>query len=147
MNWYLFNVAPAGSRPYRGLAIREPFDLPQAKPAGSRRYSRLPARATGRSRAQQIYELARPLPPASGISEMNSRLLFTIAAAASRMSLPAEKLLCRRRVNQKNGVRVMGDKSPKSTQKKSGQKQAKAISMAQKKKEAVASKQVAGKKK
>ena len=40
----------------------------------------------------------------------------------------------------------MGDKSPKSTQKKSGQKQAKAISAAAKKKAVVLSKQVSDKK-
>ena len=37
----------------------------------------------------------------------------------------------------------MGDRSPKSNQKKSSQKQAKAVSEAQKKKQAVADKQVA----
>jgi hypothetical protein len=41
----------------------------------------------------------------------------------------------------------MGDRSPKSTQKKSTQKQSKANSAAQKKKQAVLSKQSAGKKK
>jgi hypothetical protein len=40
---------------------------------------------------------------------------------------------------------IMGDRSPKSTQKKSSQKQARAISDAQKKKAAIASKQAAGK--
>ena len=39
----------------------------------------------------------------------------------------------------------MGDKSPKSTQKKSSQKQAKAISEAQKKKEAALRKQASDK--
>ena len=39
----------------------------------------------------------------------------------------------------------MGDRSPKSTQKKSGQKQAKANAAAQNKKAAVLSKQAAGK--
>jgi hypothetical protein len=41
----------------------------------------------------------------------------------------------------------MGDRSPKSTQKKSSQKQAKASSEAEKKQQAILSKQVAGKKK
>ena len=41
----------------------------------------------------------------------------------------------------------MGDKSPKATQKKSGQKQAKATSADQKKNAAMAAKLVAGKKK
>jgi|PlaIllAssembly_1097288.scaffolds.fasta_scaffold3567340_1 hypothetical protein len=40
----------------------------------------------------------------------------------------------------------MGDRSPKSTQKKASQKQAKVVSAAEKKKAAVLSKQVAGKK-
>ena len=62
------------------------------------------------------------------------------------MCLPAEKLTCRRQVNQQNRIKVMGDKSPKSTQKKSGQKQAKATSAADKKKAAVLSKQATDKK-
>jgi len=41
----------------------------------------------------------------------------------------------------------MGDKSPKATQKKSGQKQVKATSAAAKKSVAVAAKQAVGKKK
>ena len=41
----------------------------------------------------------------------------------------------------------MGDKSPKSNQKKSTQKQTKANSIAQSKKQAIAAKQSAGKKK
>jgi hypothetical protein len=44
-------------------------------------------------------------------------------------------------------IKVMGDKSPKSNQKKSSQKQAKASSADQNKKSAVAAKQAAGKKK
>jgi len=62
------------------------------------------------------------------------------------MTPPAEKLSCRKQVNQQNRIKVMGDKSPKSTQKKSGQKQAKANSAAQKKKAAVLSKQTSDKK-
>jgi hypothetical protein len=42
--------------------------------------------------------------------------------------------------------KIMGDKSPKSTQKKSTQKQVKVASVAQKKKQATAAKQAAGKK-
>jgi hypothetical protein len=61
------------------------------------------------------------------------------------LSLPAEKLLCRGRVNQQNTIKPMGDKSPKSTQKKSSQKQAKASSDAQKKKAAVLKKQASDK--
>ena len=41
----------------------------------------------------------------------------------------------------------MGDKSPKSVSKRASQKQTKADSMMQKKKQAIAEKQVAGKKK
>jgi len=62
------------------------------------------------------------------------------------MTQPAEKLIFRRQVNQQNKIKVMGDKSPKSTQKKSSQKQAKASSVAAKKKAAVLSKQASDKK-
>lgn len=62
------------------------------------------------------------------------------------MGPPAEKLICRSRINQQHGIKVMGDKSPKSTQKKSGQKQAKADSLAAKKRAAVLSKQASDKK-
>ena len=61
------------------------------------------------------------------------------------LTLPAEKLSCRGRVNEQNTINVMGDKSPKSTQKKSSQKQAKAASDAQKKRAAVLSKQASDK--
>ena len=63
------------------------------------------------------------------------------------MTRPAEKLTCRQRVNRRTTIKVMGDKSPKANQKKSGQKQSKNDSAAQKKNAAVASKQAAGKKK
>ena len=62
------------------------------------------------------------------------------------MGFPAEKLTCRRGVNAQNTIKIMGDRSPKSNQKKSTQKQAKANSADQKKKQAIAAKQVAGKK-
>ena len=58
-----------------------------------------------------------------------------------------EKLPCRRLVNPQNQNKVMGDKSPKATQKKSGQKNAKASSANAKKSAAVAAKSDAGKKK
>ena len=61
------------------------------------------------------------------------------------MRPPAEKLTCRRPVNQQNTTNVMGDKSPKSNQKKSSQKNAKASSAASKKNAAVVSKQAASK--
>ena len=66
---------------------------------------------------------------------------------ARMMTIPPEKLSCRRRVNRRIKIKVMGDKSPKSNQKKSSQKQAKASSASQMKSAAVAAKQAAGKKK
>ena len=63
------------------------------------------------------------------------------------MTKLAEKLTFRRRVNTRKKVNVMGDRSPKSNQKKSGQKQTKAKSADQKKKQAVAAKQAGTKKK
>jgi hypothetical protein len=64
------------------------------------------------------------------------------------MDGPSGKLLFRGRVNR--GVRkqnIMGDRSPKANQKKTGQKQSKANVSAARKKAATASKQAAGKKK
>ena len=58
---------------------------------------------------------------------------------------PSDKLTCRGRINHQNQINAMGDKSPKSIQKKSSQKKAKANSADQKKKAAALSKQVAGK--
>jgi hypothetical protein len=48
-------------------------------------------------------------------------------------------------VNPQPKAKIMGDKSPKSNQKKSSQKQAKASGAEQQKKQAVAAKQTAGK--
>jgi hypothetical protein len=62
------------------------------------------------------------------------------------MGFPSEKLTCRRGVNAHNTIKIMGDRSPKSNQKMSTQKQAKIHSAEQKKKQAVAAKQAAGKK-
>jgi len=59
----------------------------------------------------------------------------------------AGKLTCRRGVNAQNTSKIMGDKSPKSNQKKSTQKQTKTQSVEQRKKQAIAAKQSAGKKK
>jgi hypothetical protein len=56
------------------------------------------------------------------------------------MACPSEKIPCRRRVNPQNQNKVMGDKSPKATQKKSGQKNAKASSNNAKKSAAAAAK-------
>ena len=63
------------------------------------------------------------------------------------MAFPPEKIPCRRRVNRRTKIKVMGDNSPKSKQKKSSQKDAKASSANQKKNAAVAAKQSANKKK
>ena len=78
---------------------------------------------------------------------MNSRPSFTITSPAGRLSLPAEKLPCRRRVNPQKKTKHMGDKSPKANQKKSTQKQVQASTADQKKKQALAAKQAAPKKK
>jgi hypothetical protein len=68
-------------------------------------------------------------------------------ARRSMMQNPAEKLKFRRPVNLRKN-KIMGDKSPKSNQKKSSQKQSKATSSAsQKKSAAMAAKSAAGKKK
>ena len=58
---------------------------------------------------------------------------------------PSEKLTCRRGVNPLKKIKIMGDRSPKSNQKKSTQKQSKADSAEQKKKQAVAAKSAAAK--
>jgi hypothetical protein len=69
-----------------------------------------------------------------------------MTAPAGMLAFPSAKLTCRRGVNAQNTIKIMGDRSPKSKQKKSTQKQAKANSADQKKKQAIAAKQVAGKK-
>ena len=61
--------------------------------------------------------------------------------------VPAGKQRFRRQVNSEKKVKHMGDKSPKSNQKKSSQKQSKANSAEQQKKQAVATKQANTKKK
>ena len=63
------------------------------------------------------------------------------------MPLPSGKLTFRRQVNWQSILNIMGDRSPKANQKKSGQKQSKTNKVAEVKKAAVLSKQVAGKKK
>ena len=70
-----------------------------------------------------------------------------MAAPAGRIPVPPEKIKCRRRVNPQQKDKIMGDKSPKSNQKKSTQKQSKVSSADQKKKSAAAAKSAAGKKK
>ncbi len=63
------------------------------------------------------------------------------------MACLPEKIPCRRRVNRRTKIKVMGDKSPKANQKKSGQKDAKASSNNAKKSAAIAAKSAAAKKK
>jgi len=63
------------------------------------------------------------------------------------MAFPSEKIPCRRQVKPQKNTKVMGDKSPKANQKKSGQKNAKASSANQQKNAAIAAKSAAGKKK
>jgi len=77
---------------------------------------------------------------------MTPRLLFTVAAPGGMLGCPSEKPTCRRGVNAQNTINIMGDKSPKSNQKKSAQKQAKANQAEQVKKQSIAAKQAAGKK-
>ncbi len=60
---------------------------------------------------------------------------------------PAEKPTCRRKVNPQKKRTIMGDRSPKDNQKKTGQKQAAASSADKKKQQAAASKQAVTKKK
>ncbi len=62
------------------------------------------------------------------------------------MACLPEKIPCRRRVNRRTKIKVMGDKSPKANQKKSGQKDAKASSNNAKKSAAIAAKSAARKK-
>jgi hypothetical protein len=69
-----------------------------------------------------------------------------MAVVASRIAMPSGKLRFRRRVNSVKERKIMGDKSPKSNQKKSTQKQSKASSADQKKKSAAAAKSAVKKK-
>lgn len=62
------------------------------------------------------------------------------------MASPAEKLISCGEVKQYKKSIVMGDKSPKSINKKSSQKQSKNNSAAANKKAAIVSKQASGKK-
>jgi len=59
---------------------------------------------------------------------------------------PAGKLKCRRGVNAQLTNKIMGDRSPKSNQKKTSQKQSKASSAQQMKQKAITDKQSSGKK-
>jgi hypothetical protein len=89
---------------------------------------------------------APPLTSENLRAKMISQRLFTMLAKARMMQIPAEKLKFRRPINQRK-KKIMGDKSPKSNQKKSSQKQSKASSATAKKSAAVAAKSAAGKKK
>ena len=71
---------------------------------------------------------------------------FTTDTVPSRLKTPPGKQRSRRRVNPDKKVKHMGDRSPKSTQKLSSQKQTKASSADQKKKQAVTAKQEVKKK-
>ena len=63
------------------------------------------------------------------------------------VSAPAEKPTCRRKVNPQKKRTIMGDRSPKDNQKKTGQKQAASNSADKKKQQATAAKQTVTKKK
>jgi hypothetical protein len=62
------------------------------------------------------------------------------------MGFSAEKLTCCGEVNASDTINIMGDRSPKSNQKKSNQKQTKANSAEQSRKQALAAKQSVNKK-
>ena len=68
-------------------------------------------------------------------------------ATMGMMATPPAKPTCGRRVNYYTKDIIMGDRSPKANQKKTTQKQGKASASDQKKQQAIASKQSAGKKK
>ena len=68
-----------------------------------------------------------------------------MSALARMIQAPPEKIKCRRRVNPQTKNKIMGDKSPKSNQKKSTQKQSK-VSSADQQKKSAAAKTAAGKK-
>ncbi len=67
--------------------------------------------------------------------------------SASHFASPPEKMTGCTSVNLRKHIKIMGDKSPKSNQKKSTQKQVKTSSANLKKNQAVAAKQAVGKKK
>ena len=73
--------------------------------------------------------------------------IIYFAGLGKQDAAPSEKQTCRRTVNPQKKIKIMGDKSPKSNQKKSSQKQAKTSSASAKKTQAVAAKQAAPKKK
>jgi hypothetical protein len=90
-----------------------------------------------RKSVRQQYRFARAL---------GDRLLFTVTTHERIVDFSAEKLTCRKEVNASNIINIMGDRSPKSNQKKSNQKQSKASSAEQSKQKAIAAKQSVNKK-
>lgn len=75
------------------------------------------------------------------------RLCFTTVVKDITMALPGGKLLMPQASQRQEESNIMGDRSPKSNQKKITQKQSKADSASQKKKQAITAKQSANKKK
>jgi hypothetical protein len=71
----------------------------------------------------------------------------TFGGGCRRMPCQRGNLYSAGELNDRKQNKIMGDKSPKSTQKKSSQKQVKASTVAQAKKQAAAVKQAAPKKK
>jgi len=75
------------------------------------------------------------------------RRCFTTGFKGTTIHLPAEKLLIPQVSQLETKLNIMGDRDPKSNQKKSTQKQSKASTADQQKKQAVFAKQAANKKK
>ena len=65
--------------------------------------------------------------PTASHGQMISCPSFTTTTLTAMMAFPSAKLTCRRSVNSQNKIKIMGDKSPKSNQKKSTQKQSKSV--------------------
>ena len=72
---------------------------------------------------------------------------FTLSAVDRTMLFPSEKPIMPQVNQSRRKNKIMGDKSPKSNQKKSTQKQSKVSSADLKKKQAVAAKSAASSKK
>jgi hypothetical protein len=88
------------------------------------------------------------LPPRTvGQSRRVIRNTIYTGEPLAMMDVPPNTPTCRNADNSKQRDNTMGDRSPKSNQKKSNQKQTKNNAADQKKKQAVASKQAAGQKK
>jgi hypothetical protein len=87
-----------------------------------------------------IFVAVRGLQPGAALRDET----FTRAALFGILLTPSAKLTCRRQVNQQE-KNVMGDKSPKANQKKSGQKLSKSASAAASKQTAADAKKAAAK--